>query len=240
MAAAVVGLVAGCGESPPERAGTVNESSAASQESDSQEAETEDVKLDAVGRRLTTAEAESALPQVSSLPTGWSVDPENSLNDDSDDDSKATIEPEKCQDIIGDVDDKNDEPTGEASRTYSAGMLGPFMSVEISSFAKEVPDDSFSKVLDALSKCPEYTSTEDGEATTFKTSSLSFPNLDEETAAFRMSATTAEMPVGVDMVAVRAGHNVLTISYTTIGAGGGSGDALEKLARATVANLEKG
>ncbi len=244
MAAAVVGLVAGCGESPPERAGTVNENSGDADQQSAEEGEqTEDVELDAVGREVTNEEAEAALPQVSSLPTGWSVDPENSLNDDEDDEgeSEATIEPAECKDIMGGLaDDEKDEPTGEASRTYSAGMLGPFMGVEISSFADEVPDDSFSKVLDALSACPEFTSTEDGEATTFKTSSLSFPNLGEESAAIRMSATTEEMPVGLDFVFIRAGHNIVTISHATVGAGGGSGDALEKLARATVANLEKG
>lgn len=242
MAAALVSLMTGCSESPPERAGTVNESSAdAQQESANEDEQTEDVELDAVGRELTDEEAESALPQVSSLPTGWSVDPEDSLNDDSEDDSEAKIEPEKCQDIMGDLeDDQEDEPTSKASRTYSAGMMGPFMGVEISSFADKVPDDSFSKVLDALSACPEFTSTEDGESTTFKTSSLSFPNLGEESAAIRMSATTAEMPVGLDFVFIRAGHNIVTISHATVGAGGGSGDALEKLARATVANLEKG
>lgn len=220
----------------------MNESSAPADESSgSKEDSTAEVELDAVGRKLTTEEAQAALPAVSVLPTGWSVDPENSLNDESEDDSKATIEPAECQAIMDDLgDEQDDKPTAKASRTYTAGMLGPFMGVEISSFADEVPDDSFKKVLDALSSCPEISSTEDGETTTFKISSLSFPNLGEESAALRMAATADGTPVGLDMVVVRAGHNIVTLSHASVGGATDSGSALEKVARATVTNLEKG
>jgi hypothetical protein len=241
-ALAVVGTLAGCSDAPPERAGTVNESASPVEPSAaSSEASSEEVELDAVGRQLTDEQAKAALPAVSTLPTGWSVDPENTLNDESDDeDSKATIEPAECQAIMdGLSDQQKDEPTGKASRTYMAGMLGPFMGVEISSFADEVPDDVFTKTLDALTACPEFTSTEDGVDTTFKTSSLSFPNLGEESAAIRMAATADGMPVGLDMVFIRAGHTIVTVSTATVGAGS-AGEAMEKVARATVTNLEKG
>ena len=94
-ALAVVGTLAGCSDAPPERAGTVNESASPVEPSAaSSEASSEEVELDAVGRQLTDEQAKAALPAVSTLPTGWSVDPENTLNDESDDeDSKATIEP---------------------------------------------------------------------------------------------------------------------------------------------------
>lgn len=241
-ALAVVGTLAGCSDAPPERAGTVEEpSGAADPAAGSTDETSEEVELDAVGRELTDAQAKAALPAVSALPTGWSVDPENSLNDESDGDSTATIEPAECQAIMDDLgDESDDEPTGKASRTYTAGMLGPFMGVEISSYADEVPDDVFKKTLDALTACPELTSTEDGVATTFTTSSLSFPNLGEESAAIRMAATSDGMPVGLDMVFIRAGHTIVSVSTATVGAGAGSADAMEKVARATVANLEKG
>ncbi|WP_338751551.1 hypothetical protein [Janibacter alittae] len=109
--------------------------------------------------------------------------------------------------------------------------------MEISSFADEVPEDSFEKALDALSTCSEITSTEDGTTTTFKISSLSFPNLGEESAAIRMAGTADEMTVGLDMVIIRAGHNLVTLSQATIG-GAADSDALEKAARATVTNME--
>lgn len=237
---AVAGMLTGCGsDAPPERAGTVKESSDdVGQAAAAEGSEDSGVELDAVGRELTDAQAKAALPAVSALPTGWSVDPENSLNDESEEDSEATIEPAKCQAIMDDLGDDK-EPTGKASRTYTAGMVGPFMGVEISSFADEIPDDSFEKILDALSSCPEITSTEDGVKTTFKTSSLSFPNLGEESAAIRMAATTDGMPVGLDIAFIRAGHTMVTVSQASVGAASGSADALEKVARATVTNLEK-
>lgn len=233
--------LAGCGDSPPDRAGTVGESSADTGEGAAEDrSETEDVELDTVGQELTNKEAKAALPPVSALPTGWSVDPENSLTDDSESDAEpeGTIKPAKCQAIMDDLSDEQDEePTAKASQTYTAGMLGPFLGVEISSFADEVPEDSFKKVLDALSTCSEITSTEDGTTTTFKISSLSFPNLGEESAAIRMAGTAEGMPVGLDMVVIRAGHNIVTLSQASVGGATGS-DTLEKAARATVTNME--
>ncbi|WP_277455148.1 hypothetical protein [Janibacter sp. DB-40] len=234
--------LAGCGDSPPERAGTVGESSAETGEGAQEDSsETEEVELDTVGRELTNEEAKAALPPVSALPTGWSVDPENTLNDDSESDSESeeTIEPAKCQTIMDDLSEEQDQdPTGEASQTYTAGMLGPFLGVEINSFSDDVPEDSFTKFLDALSTCSKFTSTEDGTATTFKVSSLSFPNLGEESAAIRMSGESEGMAVGLDMVAIRAGHNIVTLSQASVGGATGSGKALEKVARATVTNME--
>lgn len=233
--------LAGCSDSPPDRAGTVGESSADTGESAPEESpETEEVELDSVGRELTNEEAKAALPPASALPTGWSVDPESTLTDGSESDAEpeGTIEPAKCQAIMDDLSEEQDqEPTGEASTTYTAGMLGPFLGVEINSFADEVPEDSFKKVLDALSTCSEITSTEDGTTTTFKISSLSFPNLGEESAAIRMAGESEGMAVGLDMVVIRAGHNIVTLSQASVG-GAADSDALEKAARATVTNME--
>lgn len=241
VALAAALTLAGCSNSPPDRAETVGESSADTGESAPEASpETEEVELDTVGRELTSEEAKAALPPVSALPTGWSVDPENTLNDDSESDaeSEGTIQPAECQTIMDDLSEEQDqEPTGEASTTYTAGMLGPFLGVEINSFADEVPEDSFKKVLDALSTCSEITSTEDGTTTTFKISSLSFPNLGEESAAIRMSGESEGMAVGLDMVVIRAGHNIVTLSQASVGGATGS-DALEKAARTTVTNME--
>lgn len=246
--AAVALALSACGsDDPPERAGTIEENTSADSSSDASAEPAEDesssapeVELDTVGRELTNEQAKAALPAVAALPTGWSVDPENTLNDDSESDAESneTIEPAKCQAIMDDLAEEQDqEPTGEASQTYTAGMLGPFLGVEINSFADEVPEDSFTKFLDALSTCPEITSTEDGTATTFKISTLSFPNLGEESAAIRMTGESEGMTVGLDMVAIRAGHNIVTLSQASVGGVAGS-DALEKAARATITNME--
>lgn len=227
--------LAGCGgEDPPERAGTVEESSGGT----SGTTASSDVELHAVGRTLDDDEAEAALPDVSSLPTGWSVDTDTS--DDSDDESEGKVKPAECEAILEDVSDGwNEEPTGEAEQAYAAGGMGPFMEVGISSFDKEYPEDAFGELLEAFEDCPEFTSVEDGDSTTFKVSSLSFPNLGEETAAVRMAAESDGIPIGVDLVVIRAGHTVISLAHSSIGGDSGSATVLEKTASEVVQNLEK-
>lgn len=234
--------LAGCGgEDRPERAGTVEESSGGASESSqtSESSDSSEVEIDAVGRTLDDQEAEAALPDISSLPTGWSIDTETS--DDEDDESEGTVEPAKCEAILDGVSESWDkDPVGEAEKSYTAGQMGPFMEVSISSFDEEYPDDVFGKFLKAFESCPEFTSVEDGESTTFKVSGMSFPNLGEETVAIRMAAESDGIPIQADLVAIRAGHNVVSVSHSGLGGDGDSASVMEATARKVVQNLEDG
>lgn len=246
-AAAALAL-SGCGsDDPPERAGTVEESTSAdsstSEAADQETPSKPDVDLDGIGRVLTDEEAEAALPAVSSLPTGWSVDDsDDGAEDDADDlPDDDEIEPAECKAIMEDMEDAWDEdPVGEADRDYMAGMLGPFMNVEINSFEEEVPEEAFGEVLTALETCKEFTSTEDGVATTFTVSPLSFPNYGEESAAVRLSAESEGTAIALDLVMVRAGHNALNFIHMSLGGAADSAEALEQLAAETIAALEEG
>ena len=248
--AAALALSACGGDDPPERAGTVEESSNADSSSESsaepvegETSSTAEVELDSVGRVLTEEEAEAALPAVSSLPTGWSVDDsDDGAADDADDlPDDDEIEPAECKAVMEDMEDAWDEdPVGEADRDYMAGMLGPFMHVEINSFEEEVPEETFGEVLTALETCKEFTSTEDGVATTFTVSPLSFPNYGEESAAVRLSAESEGIAIALDLVMVRAGHNALNFIHMSLGGAADSAEALEQLAAETIAALEEG
>ena len=91
------------------------------------------------------------------MPSGWSVDPENTLGDEEDDsaDEDDTTTPAKCQELFDALDATNeDEPVGAASVTFTQGGFGPFLSVEISSFEDDVDDASLGRALDALGQCP--------------------------------------------------------------------------------------
>ena len=246
--AAALALSACGGDDPPERAGTVEESSNADSSSESSAEPVEDetssaaeVELDSVGRVLTEKEAEAALPAVSSLPTGWSVDDSDDGADDADElPDDDDVEPAECRAILEDMDEQGDaEPVAEADRTYMAGMLGPFMAASISSFEEEIPEDIFGEVLKAFETCNEFTTTEDGVTTDFTVSPLSFPNYGEESAAVRMAAESQGVALTLDLVMVRAGHNALSFMHTSIG-GGDSAEDLETLATETISALEGG
>lgn len=232
--------LAGCGgEDRPERAGTVEESSGGASESSqtSESSDSSEVDVDAVGRTLEDKEAEAALPDVSSLPTGWGIDTETS----DDDEFEGKVKPAKCEALMDGLSESwDEEPAGEAEKSYTAGQMGPFMEVGIKSYGKEYPEDVFGKFLKAFESCPEFTTVEDGESTTFKVSSMSFPNLAEETVAIRMAAESEGIPIGADLVAIRAGHNVVSLTHSSLGGDSDSAAVLEETATKVVQNLENG
>lgn len=102
------------------------------------------------------------------------------------------VTPARCQVIFDGSEDLDDaeDPVAEASVTYTAGMLGPFVGVKVLSFTNEIAEDRFDRVLDALSECPKFTIDDGQTVTPFRVSALSFPNYGQESAALRMSASS--------------------------------------------------
>lgn len=238
---AVLTLTA-CGSEPPQRAGTIDDPSATSDPGAANGQENkgkEERETDHAGRQLSKTEAKAALPRVSSLPAGWSVDPENTLTGADEDDSDDTITPERCAVIFEGLEELDAaEPTAKAGVTFTASMLGPFLGVELSSYDEEVPDDRFGKLLSALGSCPKFT-VDDGEsATPFTVSALSFPNYGDESAAMRMSAASEGMQFAIDLVAIRVGHNILSVSQMAVG-GPAPIKPLQRTAKETMANLNR-
>lgn len=244
-AAATALMLTGCAsEEPPRRAGTVEPAEAGQDDPATDgsagggeaQSRSED-RLEAAGRELTKQEARAALPSVRVLPAGWSVDPENTMNSDEDDGSSDTVTPERCQVVFDAMETLDEEePAAKAGVTFTGGMLGPFLGVSISSYAEEVPAEWFAQVLDGLSECPRFT-LDDGESKTkFTVSALSFPNLGEESMALRMAAEAEGMPLALDLVAIRNGHNVVSVSQASLG-GAASVKPMSKAARATMAAL---
>lgn len=242
-ALAVSGMaLTGCAEDVPTRAGTIDDPSStvggdASAGDDPGDANQE-ADLSRAGRALTQKEAKSALPEVGLLPAGWSVDPESTLTgDDEDDSDDDTVRPERCAVVFNGLEDlEPGEAAADAGVTFTAGMLGPWLGLEISSFDDPIPEEQFTRVLEALGECPKF-SVDDGESVAkFRASALSFPNFGEESAALRMTGTAEGMAFGMDLVVIRAGHNLVSISQMSLG-GAGAIKPLQKAARATVANL---
>lgn len=232
-----------CGSETPQRAGTIDDPSATADSGSSNKRETDakaEPDTDAAGRQLSKAEAKAALPRVSSLPAGWSVDPENTLTGpDEDDSADDKITPERCAVIFEGLEELDAaKPTAEAGVTFTSSMLGPFLGVEISSYDEEVPDDRFGQLLSALGSCPKFT-VDDGEsATPFTVAALSFPNYGDESAAMRMSAASEGMQFAIDLVAIRVGHNIVSVSQMAVG-GPAPIKPLQRAAEETMTNLNR-
>lgn len=243
--------LAGCGEDVPERAGTLDEPSAnastetsvASGDDDAPESEDSGEQtghdFGRAGRQLTKVEAKEALPGVQVLPAGWSVDPESTLTGPDEDDAEDKITPARCKAVFDGLDDITDEnPAAESGVTFTAGMLGPFLGVEITSQTEPIPGERLSAMLKALSKCPTFSVDDGTSVAKFQASALSFPNLGEESAALRLQASSDGMTFGLDMVAIRVGHNFVSVSQMNVG-GAGSVKPLQKAARATMTSLSE-
>jgi hypothetical protein len=221
--------VTGCGTDRPERADTVSGSETTQTQ---QPAGTEAPK--AAGRTLTDKQAKAALLTVQDLPTGWSVDPDASSDDQGDDDDSRITEPAACADLFDSLDDGKDS-VAEATGNYTAGGFGPFLEHTVTSHSKD-PADGMDAVTAALSECPKFTMTDaDGTKMQMKVSALSFPNLGDRTLALRMSGNSDEIDIVMDLVYIAVGRNGITL-----GAGGLTpiaGDDLEQLATAAVDKL---
>lgn len=160
----------------------------------------------------TTSAAPAALDavvlQLTDMPTGWSVAPPDEDDDDSDD-------------FCDGADPFNEiEPKEDAESNFQQSEFGPFASSGASIYED---DDQAGEVLDLLADmandCQSFTQVEDdGTETEYTITPLSFPDLGDDTFAFRMSATTFLGPLTLDGVAVRDGDLVVTIVHGGIGA----------------------
>lgn len=145
--------------------------------------------------------------QLSDLPTGWSVSPPE--NEDEADDSFC-----EGRDPFNEI-----PPQAEAESSFQQSDFGPF----VDSGASLYTDDEASEVMDRLAEmanaCQSFMQTEeDGTETTYTTSPLSFPDLGDDTFAFRVSGSTMLGPINLDVAAVREGAIVLFVGNGGLGA----------------------
>ncbi len=209
-------LLGACGaddDTAADRAGTVESST------------TED------GGTPSTAPAEDAeerpledvVLQLSDLPTGWSAAPAEEDDDESFCDGR---------DPFNEI-----EPQDEAESTFQQSELGPFV---VSAASRYSDDAEAAEVLDLLADvaeaCQSFSVTEDdGSETEYTITPLSFPELGDDTFAFRMSATTVLGPITLDLAAVQEGPIVVSVGNG--GLGSADGELTEALMRTMVDRL---
>lgn len=198
VALACLVTITGCGEEPPERADTVAGAPEETTESVS-ETPSQAPAGDDAGEVLTKEQAQAALLSAQDLPSGWSV----GASEESADESRT--QPARCAKIFDALDD--DEPVAKASADYSAGGFGPFVSHSVSSHDEETAD-KLAPIIEALNKCPEFTSIEpDGSRIELSTAPLSFPNFGDRTLSLRMTGTSDDVDVVFDVIYVAKGNN---------------------------------
>lgn len=92
-------------------------------------------------------------------------------------------------------------------------------------------------MADALSKCPEFTSTDpEGVATKMKVKPLSMANFGDRSLAMAIEAESDGMNFGMNMLFIVIGHN--TMALANVGLGGADGSQLEPVAQAAIQRLE--
>lgn len=183
-------------------------------------------------KTLNEAELQAALLTVQDVPTGYTLD---TAAAEEDDDSTTDGGSEECSarfEALGEADDK--DVSAEAEVSFEGPSLGTVLEQGLESYEDEdVPKQRFEDVLEVLSDCPTFSSTENGETTDFTVSSLSFPKLGDDTIALNLKVKTSEFDAVANLVVVRLGRNVMSVTQ------GGLTADVAVLEQATRKGLEK-
>ena len=224
-----LGALSACG-SAPERAVTVGTASPAAPAAETKEAAP---KPKGAGDELNAKQVKAALLTVGDMPTGWAA-----AESEPDEEDNSTVEPASCQKLFDQMDSaKQDVKAKHKAKTSfeQGGLLGIQFEEEIASFADDGQGDKVQVVAQALTKCPELTIVNGSERTPMTMTGLSFPNLGDQTLAFRATAKAEGIDVVLDVVFVAVGHNI--VSFTAAGLQPMSGTDLEKVARAGMSKV---
>ncbi len=228
-------LLAGCADSP-DRAQTIGGSGSGTSTAASSSSQAKPARA---GDELTAAQAKKALLDVSDMPTGWSPVPASpsSSSSSSSASSSGTIKPASCQKLFDEMDNDSG-PEAKVSQEVSftsGGALGSQLTETVSSFEAGDQQDKVGRLADLLTSCPTITTVDSGEKTKLTLTGLSFPNLGDQTLAFRAASTVQGIDVTLDAVFVATDHNV--VSITVGGLKSVDGAELEKIVRAGVAKV---
>jgi hypothetical protein len=188
---AVVALASGCGGDDGDgQAQTFEETTTTIDETTTTRAEEE-----------SPSDLEDVVVQLGDLPSGWTVNEEDS--DAEDDDSF-------CED---ESTAEQPDPPEEAESSFKQSELGPFVSSGAGRYGSaEEAEEAFDFFVEEFAKCDGATDVdEDGTETTYSLSPLSFPDVGDDTYAARMSASTTFGPLEFDIVVERSDSTMLFI-----------------------------
>lgn len=228
--AALVLVLGGCGggeEAGGERARTISVPSS--------EAATEPDPEGDGDETLNEAQLQASLLTVADLPTGYTAAPESGDEEAESDDSGTTGATNECSDKFDDLGAAEGSEAASVEASFTSG-LGVILEQTLESYEDEDQlQERFDNVVEILSECPSFSSTDpDGVTTDYSVAPLSFPKLGDDTVALAITGATPDFNVGVNIVVVRLGRNVMSVAQ-----GGLTTDAaaLEQAARAGLDKL---
>ncbi len=151
----------------------------------------------------TSEDLTNALLTLSDMPSGWAVDDssgwavdDSGVDEDDDDDQSL------CEEV--NLDHLEGLEAATARALFSMGQLGPFLIQSLTTF--EERDDAetvMNGFRQTIEGCREWVEDEDGTIVKWTLREISFPDLGEDSVAFRMSTMTPFGPMKADYVAVR-------------------------------------
>jgi hypothetical protein len=185
-AALVATVVAGCSEAGDERARTVDDTAPVSPGGQ------------APLRTLTAEQAKGALLAASDLPTGWVAELDTgAVKKDSSGDYDECPAYDAAMQKVSRADDIAADFTAPDGSDFSEALLP---------LAEEDAKDLFAEFSAAVTACKKLTTkTDDGVAFDMHFMALSFPQLADETFAFRTTATVLGRTMNLDMAMARRG-----------------------------------
>ena len=193
----------------------------------------------AAGRVLTESQIKAALLAPTDVAGKWTVkvatpSPSPSATDE--------VSPPECQELFKSFTlDKSRDSNAASSADVTLESGKDFdvktVSESLATF-DAVPTDAIAKIISVGDKCSKFTSTDaKGVTSTFQFFPLSLPNYGDESAAMRLQFNVSIFTGVADLVFIRIGHNIITVS--NIGLGGIDTKLTPKVAAAAAAKLVK-
>jgi hypothetical protein len=176
-------------------------------------------------KTLTEAQLQAALLTVPELPTGYKA----AAEEQDDDDNETTGTNDECSAKFEQLGEAEGQESASAEASFEGGF-GVLLEQGLESYEDEdTVQQRFDDVVEVLSQCQAFTSTDDdGVTTEFTIGALSFPKLGDDTVALAVTGRTPDFNLSLNFVVVRLGRNVMSIAQ-----GGLTTDAasLEQAAR---------
>ena len=213
---AFTALMVGCGDGN-DRAATVPDQPVATSTLETSGEPDESAVGESDSATISEERLSKALLTINDMPTGWTTTPPEAEDDDADFcgvdfESTAIVDIE-----VG----------------FQQSQTGPFIGHSLQLFPAGEGKRSFEAGVERASSCTEFTVTnEDGTVNTWRIWPLSFPEVGDDTLAFRVRAEVAFFgSATVDIIASRRGDVISVFALTVIGFGSPEPALTERLVR---------
>lgn len=181
------------------------------------------------GRTLTSDEIDAALPLVGDFADGWTRDADRNGS------VSGAFRPQRCGALLGDLD--TTDPVDQQTRSFRSEAVGSYVTIEIRTYADEVPAAALDQAAKALAKCQRFTTTDAvNTRVEVRAEPLQISRSGEASVAARIDADLDPEAIAIDALMVRIGHN-LVLGYDASLGGEPNAKRLARIVRTTLQRL---